>query len=69
VEPAELYEVFNMGCGFCCVVPAAQADDAIALLSAHHPGTAVIGSATASAGAVELSAVRLRGTEAGFVSN
>ena len=22
VEPAELYEVFNMGCGFCCVVPA-----------------------------------------------
>ena len=21
VEPAELYEVFNMGCGFCCVVP------------------------------------------------
>jgi phosphoribosylformylglycinamidine cyclo-ligase len=69
VEPAELYEVFNMGCGFCCVVPAAQADDAVALLAAHHPGTAVIGSATAAAGAVELSAVRLRGTKAGFVSS
>ena len=27
VEPAELYEVFNMGCGFCCVVPAADADE------------------------------------------
>src|SRR5215216_2926964 len=58
VEPAELYEVFNMGCGFCCVVPAAQADEAIALLSAHHPGTAVIGAATAAPGAVELSTVR-----------
>jgi phosphoribosylformylglycinamidine cyclo-ligase len=68
VEPAELYEVFNMGCGFCCVVPAPQADAAVALLGAHHPGTAVIGHATASAGAVELPAQRLRGTRAGFVS-
>jgi phosphoribosylformylglycinamidine cyclo-ligase len=68
VEPAELYEVFNMGCGFCCVVPAEQASDAVALLAAHHPGTAVIGAATPAAGAVELSAVRLRGTRAGFVS-
>jgi phosphoribosylformylglycinamidine cyclo-ligase len=66
VEPAELYEVFNMGCGFCCVVPAADASDAVALLSAHHPGTAVIGSVTSEAGAVELSSVRLRGTRAGF---
>jgi phosphoribosylformylglycinamidine cyclo-ligase len=69
VEPAELYEVFNMGCGFCCVVPAEQAGAAVALLSTHHPGAAVIGAATSSAGAVELSAVRLRGTRAGFVSN
>src|SRR3954468_23657309 len=69
VEPAELYEVFNMGCGFCCVVPAADAERAVALLATHHPGTAVIGAATGSAGAVELSAVGLRGTRAGFVSN
>ena len=68
MEPAELYEVFNMGCGFCCVVPAAQAEAAVALLAPHHPGTAVIGSATDTAGAVELSAQRLRGTRAGFVS-
>jgi len=67
VEPPELYEVFNMGCGFCCVVPAAQADAAVALLAAHHPGTAVIGQATDAAGAVELSAQGLRGTRAGFV--
>jgi phosphoribosylformylglycinamidine cyclo-ligase len=68
VDPAELYEVFNMGCGFCCVVPAAQADAAVALLAPHHPGAAVIGSATDTTGAVELSAQRLRGTRAGFVS-
>ncbi|MEA2361514.1 MAG: phosphoribosylformylglycinamidine cyclo-ligase [Thermoleophilaceae bacterium] len=67
VEPAELYEVFNMGCGFCCVVPAPQAEAAVALLAAHHPGTAVIGHATPSAGAVELRPQRLRGTRAGFV--
>src|SRR5215211_5792429 len=64
VEPAELYEVFNMGCGFCCVVPATDADAAVSLLAAHHPGTAVIGSVTDAAGAVELSAQRLRGTRA-----
>jgi phosphoribosylformylglycinamidine cyclo-ligase len=69
VEPAELYEVFNMGCGFCCVVPAAQADAAVALLAAHHPGTAVIGQATDAAGVVELSAQGLRGTRAGFAGN
>jgi phosphoribosylformylglycinamidine cyclo-ligase len=68
VEPAELYEVFNMGCGFCCVVPAAQADAAVALLAAHHPGSAIIGQATDAAGAVELIAQGLRGTRAGFGS-
>ncbi|MEA2418076.1 MAG: phosphoribosylformylglycinamidine cyclo-ligase [Thermoleophilaceae bacterium] len=69
VEPAELYEVYNMGCGFCCVVPAAQAEAAVSLLNAHHPGTAVIGQATDSAGAVELSSPPLRGTRAGFTGN
>jgi phosphoribosylformylglycinamidine cyclo-ligase len=69
VGPAELYEVYNMGCGFCCVVPAPDAPAALELLSAHHPGTSVIGSATDSAGAVELSSVRLRGSKAGFESS
>src|SRR5918997_4445540 len=54
VEDAELYEVFNMGCGFCVVVPNAEADEAVALLSEHHPGTAVIGQATTATGVVEL---------------
>ena len=44
--PAEMHEVFNMGCGFCVVVPADQADDAVALLAERHPGAAVIGSVT-----------------------
>ena len=51
---AELYEVFNMGCGFCCVVPAADAHAAVELLGRHHPGTAVIGQRTTDAGVVEL---------------
>jgi phosphoribosylaminoimidazole (AIR) synthetase len=61
-----MYEVFNMGCGFCCVVPADQAEQAVALLAGRHPGAAVIGRATASAGVVELPGPGLRGTRAGF---
>jgi phosphoribosylformylglycinamidine cyclo-ligase len=53
-EDAELYEVFNMGCGFCCVVAPSDADAAVALLARHHPGSAVIGRATEAAGVVEL---------------
>jgi phosphoribosylformylglycinamidine cyclo-ligase len=52
--PAEMHEVFNMGCGFCCVVPPGQAGDAVALLAEHHPGTAIVGEVTDNAGAVEV---------------
>jgi phosphoribosylformylglycinamidine cyclo-ligase len=52
IPDAEMWEVFNMGCGFCAVVPAAQAADAVALLERHHPGAAQIGSVTAEAGRV-----------------
>jgi phosphoribosylformylglycinamidine cyclo-ligase len=54
VDDAERYEVFNMGCGFCCVVRADDANAAVRLLSNHHPGTAVVGRATAAVGSVEL---------------
>jgi phosphoribosylformylglycinamidine cyclo-ligase len=54
VEEAELYEVFNMGCGFCCVVPWDQAERAVELLAVRHPGAAVIGRATHTTGVVEL---------------
>jgi len=52
VSEAELWSVFNMGCGFVAVVPETAADAAVALLAAHHPGTARVGSVTADAGAV-----------------
>jgi len=54
VDDAELYEVFNMGVGFCVVVPHDDADEAVELLERHHPGTAVIGQTTTATGIVEL---------------
>jgi phosphoribosylformylglycinamidine cyclo-ligase len=60
---AELLEVFNMGCGFCCVVPADQTDLAVELLDSHHPGSAVIGRAIEESGVVRLPG--LTGTAAG----
>jgi phosphoribosylformylglycinamidine cyclo-ligase len=53
VPDAEMWEVFNMGCGFCAVVPEAAADDAAALLAAHHPGARRIGTVTDRAGRIE----------------
>jgi phosphoribosylformylglycinamidine cyclo-ligase len=67
VEPAEMHEVFNMGCGFCCIVPAEEADDAVSLLARRHPDTAVIGRTTTAAGVVQLPRQNLRGTREGFV--
>ena len=37
VPAAEMWEVFNMGCGFCAVVPAADAERAVALLASPPP--------------------------------
>ena len=52
VDEREMWDVFNMGCGFVCVVPEARADDAVALLAARHPGTARIGTVTDRAGEI-----------------
>ncbi len=41
----EMHEVFNMGCGFCCIVAAADEQRAVDLLRPHYPGTKRIGSA------------------------
>ncbi|CAN5142624.1 phosphoribosylformylglycinamidine cyclo-ligase [soil metagenome] len=55
VEEDEMWDVFNMGCGFVAVVAEADAEQAIALLSARHPGSARIGTVTDRAGQIERS--------------
>jgi phosphoribosylformylglycinamidine cyclo-ligase len=54
VAEAEMWEVFNMGCGFCAVVPEPAADEAAALLATQHPGTRRIGTVTDRAGRGEV---------------
>ena len=43
VSDEEMYEVFNMGCGFCCVVPASDEAEALTVLQAHYPEARTIG--------------------------
>jgi phosphoribosylformylglycinamidine cyclo-ligase len=52
VGEAELWEVFNMGCGFVAAMPDQVAGAAAELLAQHHPGTRRIGTVTADAGRV-----------------
>lgn len=53
VDPVEMHRVFNMGCGFCVIVPTADCDAAVEILSRHHSGTQRIGTVTDSAGRVD----------------
>jgi phosphoribosylformylglycinamidine cyclo-ligase len=46
VSDEEMSEVFNLGCGFCVVVPATDEEAALALLRAHYPAAKRIGRAT-----------------------
>jgi phosphoribosylformylglycinamidine cyclo-ligase len=50
VSDEEMREVFNLGCGFCCVVAAEGESAALDLLCRHHPEAKRIGHATAEAG-------------------
>jgi phosphoribosylformylglycinamidine cyclo-ligase len=59
VATEEMWEVFNMGCGFVAIVAPEQAGEAAALLAGHHPGAARIGSVTADAGRVTAPGVSL----------
>ena len=61
VGAAELYEVFNMGCGFCCVVPWDDREPTAALLARRHEGARVIGRVTSTSGVVELPTLVLTG--------
>ena len=53
--PEEMYEVFNMGCGLCCVVPVADGEAAARAL-----GGSVIGEVTDRAGVVEVAGLEGR---------
>jgi phosphoribosylformylglycinamidine cyclo-ligase len=50
VSDDEMREVFNLGCGFCCVVAAADESAAQELLRRHYPEAKRIGRATADPG-------------------
>jgi phosphoribosylformylglycinamidine cyclo-ligase len=66
VPAAEMWEVFNMGCGFVVIVAEDRADDAVALLEPHHPGTTRIGAVTAERGRVILPGLGISGDEGGL---
>jgi phosphoribosylformylglycinamidine cyclo-ligase len=55
VSDAEMHEVFNMGCGFCVVVPAGDEAVALELLRAHYPAAQRIGRAIESSGVIRSS--------------
>ena len=46
VSDEEMGRVFNMGCGFCVVVPAADEEAALELLRTYHPEARRVGRAT-----------------------
>jgi phosphoribosylformylglycinamidine cyclo-ligase len=52
VSDEEMYEVFNMGCGFCVVIPAADEAAALELLRRHYPQAQRVGRAVAGDAAV-----------------
>jgi phosphoribosylformylglycinamidine cyclo-ligase len=66
VGEAEMWEVFNMGCGFCAVVADEHADEATAILGAHHPGSRRIGTVTADADRLSVPPRGIAGGPAGL---
>jgi phosphoribosylformylglycinamidine cyclo-ligase len=66
VSDQEMWEVFNMGIGFCCVIAPSGAGQTLDLLRRRHPGAAAIGEVTGEAGVVRLPFVGLVGGKGGF---
>jgi phosphoribosylformylglycinamidine cyclo-ligase len=61
VAEPEMWEVFNMGCGFAVVVPEADEAGAVELLARHHPGTRRIGTITAEPDRITVPALGIAG--------
>jgi phosphoribosylformylglycinamidine cyclo-ligase len=68
VPAGEMWEVFNMGCGFCAIVPDERTAEAVELLAAHHPGAARIGQVSDRAGRVTLPELGLAGSAEGLAT-
>ena len=66
VPASEMWEVFNMGCGFCAVVPERDAERAVDRLAVHHPGTAQIGAVVDRAGLVSVPGLGIEGDSDGL---
>jgi phosphoribosylformylglycinamidine cyclo-ligase len=66
LSPAQMYREFNMGIGFCCVVPETDAERALALLGRHYPAASRIGRVTADAGVISLPSLGITGRKEGF---
>jgi phosphoribosylformylglycinamidine cyclo-ligase len=66
VSVVEMWEVFNMGCGFCAVVPAERASEAVQLLARRHPGTTAIGHVTDRARHVSVPQLSILGDLSGL---
>jgi phosphoribosylformylglycinamidine cyclo-ligase len=58
ISEDEMYEVFNMGCGFVCVVADRDADEALKVLRGPYPKAKRIGSVTERQGTVERAPAR-----------
>jgi phosphoribosylformylglycinamidine cyclo-ligase len=52
VADTEMADVFNLGCGFVCVVAAEDEAAALELLQSHYPGAKTIGRAATGAGEI-----------------
>jgi phosphoribosylformylglycinamidine cyclo-ligase len=66
LPPQKMYETFNMGVGFCCIVAAGDADAGLALLREHYRSARRIGQVTAEAGVIRLPSLGITGTDRGF---
>lgn len=64
--PETMYEAFNMGTGFCCIVGASHEERAKALLQSHYASARRIGVVTSEAGVVHLPTAGIVGREVGF---
>jgi len=68
VGEAEMWEVFNMGCGFVAVVPEADEAAACEILARRHPGARRIGTITADADRIAVPPLGIAGGPEGLTA-